>query len=334
MGKKILLTGGAGFIGSHTYVACSEAGYDVTILDNFENSRRDVADRLSEITNFPTKVVDCDIRDLYGLRQAFAAESYDAVIHFAARKSISDGEANPVGYYQSNCGGLINVVSAMREHSVNAIVFSSSAAVYGNPIVVPTDETADLMPENVYARTKQFGEELLTAVSRSDPKFISGILRYFNPVGAHASGLIGEDPDQPPNNLVPVIARLATGQIDELSVFGGDYPTPDGTCIRDYIHITDLARGHVLSLNALLSEGTSHLVNLGTGKGHSVLEVLATYANISKRNLAHKVVNRRAGDAAVSCADTTLARKILGFETEFDLQSMCESNWAFAKTKN
>jgi UDP-glucose 4-epimerase len=331
MGKRVLLTGGAGFIGSHTYVALVAAGYDVTILDNFENSRRDVPDRLALITNMPTQVVECDIRDAEGLSNVFADQQFDAVVHFAARKSIPEGEADPVGYYQSNCGGLINVVEAMRNHGVNSIVFSSSAAVYGSPENIPITEDTVPVPENTYARTKLIGEQFLSSVADSDPEFKVGILRYFNPVGAHTSGLIGEDPSQPPSNLVPVIGRLAMGQMSELMVYGGDYPTPDGTGIRDYIHIADLANGHILSLNALLTKKQSHLVNLGTGTGHSVLDVLKNYEAVSGRNLDYKIVDRRQGDAAVSYAETELARRTLGFETQHDLKSMCASNWAFAK---
>jgi UDP-glucose 4-epimerase len=332
MGKRVLLTGGAGFIGSHTYVALVAAGYDVTILDNFENSRRDVPDRLALITNKPTRVVECDIRDAEGLSKVFADRQFDAVVHFAARKSIPEGEADPVGYYQSNCGGLINVVEAMRASDVNAIVFSSSAAVYGSPENMPITEDTNPVPENTYARTKLIGEQFLNSVAAAKSEFKVGILRYFNPVGAHASGLIGEDPSQPPSNLVPVIGRLAMGQMKELMVYGGDYPTTDGTGVRDYIHISDLANGHILSLNALLNNGKSHLVNLGTGTGHSVLEVLKNYEAVSGRELAYKIVDRRPGDAAVSYAETKLARETLGFEAQHDLRSMCASNWAFAKS--
>ncbi len=330
MSKHVLLTGGAGFIGSHTYVALTEAGYDVTILDNFENARRDVVDRLAQITGQPARLIECDIRDGDSVMSAFAARNFDAVVHFAARKSIPEGEADPVGYYQSNCSGLINIVQAMKAHGVKVIVFSSSAAVYGNTDRVPIAEDCVLAPANTYARTKKFGEEFLAAVAGADPEFTVGTLRYFNPVGAHASGLIGEDPSQPPTNLVPVIARVVNGQLPELMVYGGNYPTPDGTGIRDYIHISDLTRGHVLSLEALLSRNQSHLVNLGTGQGHSVLEALETYGAVCGRDVPYQIVDRRPGDAAVSCADVSLARDVLGFETQHDLRAMCESNWAFS----
>ena len=329
MSARILLTGGAGFIGSHTYAALAEAGHDVTILDNFENAHRDVPERLSLITGQPVEVVECDIRDADGVMAAFDGRGFDAVVHFAARKSIPESEADPVGYAQSNCSGLVNVVTAMRAHGVNAIVFSSSAAVYGNTDQVPIREETPLAPMNTYARTKAFGEGFLSDVARSDPAFHVGILRYFNPVGAHPSGLIGEDPSQMPTNLVPVIARVATGQLEELLIYGGDYPTPDGTGIRDYIHVQDLAHGHVLSLDALLTRAEGHLVNLGTGRGYSVQEVLASYEAACGRKLAHRIVGRRAGDAAISYANVDLAQEVLGFSARHGLQEMCESNWRF-----
>lgn len=332
MNAHILLTGGAGFIGSHTCLALVSAGYAVTILDNFENAQRDVPDRLEQISGRPIPVIEADIRDADAVARAMGRD-VDAVVHFAALKSVPGGEADPLGYHRSNCGGLMNVLSAMRAHAVRRIVFSSSAAIYGNTDRVPITESTPPAPVNVYARTKVFGEDLLNAMSAADPELAAGILRYFNPVGAHPSRLIGEDPSQPPTNLVPVIARVAAGRMASLKVFGTDYPTRDGTGIRDYVHVEDLARGHVLSLDALLRTGQGHLVNLGTGQGHSVREVIAAYEAVSGQRIAHELVGRRPGDPAVSFADVTRARAVLGFEAAHDLASMCASNWAFSRTQ-
>ena len=327
--KRVLLTGGAGFIGSHTYVALIEAGYDVWILDNFENARRDVPDRLAKITGTATRVFDCDIRNAADVTQVFAAGKFDAVVHFAALKSVPESQSNPMGYFETNCIGLYNIASAMQAHGVRHIVFSSSAAIYGNPDTMPIAEETPAAPQSVYAQTKHVGEEFLTALTGASPELRVGILRYFNPVGAHPSGLIGEDPSQPPTNLVPVIARVAKGQMAELRIFGGDYPTPDGTGIRDYIHVLDLARGHVLSLDALFGEIGDHCVNLGTGTGYSVLDVVKTYERVSGRPIAYEITARRAGDPAVSCAATEKAKATLGFEAQLGLEDMCAGNWRF-----
>jgi len=334
MGKNILLTGGAGYIGSHTYVALFEAGHSVTILDNFENAKRDVPDRLTQITSRSTPVIDCDIRDDAALMKSFRDNEFDAVIHFAAKKSVSEGDADPVGYYRSNCAGLINVASAMRACDVNVIVFSSSASVYGNTDKMPIAEDAPTRPISTYGITKLFGEQFLNRVVSAHPDFRVGILRYFNPVGAHSSGLIGDDPITPASNLVPLIAKVAHGKRESLDIYGGDYPTPDGTAIRDYIHIADLARGHLLSLEALLAEGNSHLVNLGTGKGYSVLEAIKSYSNVVGRDLPYTIVDRRPGDPAMSYAETTKARETLGFEARYGLKEMCESDWVFDRLQH
>ena len=327
----VLLTGGAGFIGSHTCLALLAAGFRVTILDNFANAHADVPARLEQIAGCTITVLRADIRDAAAVSGIMADGGFDAVVHFAARKSVPESVADPLGYYDTNCSGLLNVLAAMRAAGVARIVFSSSAAIYGMPEVMPITEDTAAAPLNPYAETKVFGETVLSAMARAHPEMRIGILRYFNPVGAHPSGLIGEDPSQPPGNLVPVIGRVAIGQMDRLTIFGGDWPTPDGTGIRDYIHVEDLARGHVLSLQALMGDGGSHLVNLGTGTGYSVLDVLRTYAEVSGRDIPYRIVARRPGDAAVSYAATDRARAVLGFEARHDLRSMCASNWAYLK---
>ncbi len=332
--KRVLLTGGAGFIGSHTYVALIEAGYDVAILDNFENARRDVPDRLEQIVGTPAQVFDCDIRNTEAVQGVFAAEQFDAVVHFAALKSVPESQSNPMGYFETNCIGLYNIASAMQATGVSRIVFSSSAAIYGNPESMPIAEETPACPQSVYAQTKRVGEEFLTSLAQATPDLRLGILRYFNPVGAHPSGLIGEDPSQTPTNLVPVIARVASGQMAELRIFGGDYPTPDGTGIRDYIHVLDLARGHVLSLDALFGETGSHCVNLGTGTGYSVMDVVKTYERVSGRTIPYHITDRRAGDPAVSCAATGQAKAVLGFEAQLGLEDMCVGNWHFLNRQN
>lgn len=335
MSGRVLLTGGAGFIGAHSYVALMAAGFETVILDNFHNARRDVPERLARITGRPTPVIEADIRDTIAVQRAMEGAGFDAVVHFAALKSVPDGEADPVGYYDVNIGGLVNVTRAMRAHGVPRMVFSSSAAVYGEAAIMPVTEDSPTRPQNVYARTKLAGEEFLTAVQRADPGFGLGILRYFNPVGAHASGLIGEDPSQPAGNLVPVIAQVAAGRRDKLMIFGDDWPTPDGTAIRDYIHVEDLAEGHVLSLERLMRSGADggHLVNLGTGQGHTVREVLDCYGRVSGQPIRAEIAPRRAGDAAISYADTGRAEALLGFRATRDLAQMCASNWDFMRAK-
>jgi UDP-glucose 4-epimerase len=329
MVERILLTGGAGFIGSHTYVTLVEAGYDVWIADSFENASEDVPDRLASLVGENPRVVRCDLRDPDAVRSVLRSTRFDAVVHFAARKSVPESEANPTEYFRSNVIGLVNLVDAMRVAEVPNIVFSSSAAVYGAASTAPISEANPLEPLNAYAETKRVGEEFLRYVARAHPQMRIGILRYFNPVGAHPSGVIGEAPAQPPSNLVPVLARVATGQLDELLVFGGDYPTRDGTAIRDYIHVMDLARGHALSLRYLLRDRQSHLVNLGTGRGYSVLQMVRSYSRAVGRKLRYRIVDRRPGDAAVSFADTRQATLLLGFRAEHGIADMCKSSWRF-----
>ncbi len=330
MTRHVLLTGGAGYIGSHTCLALLEAGYRVSLLDNFENAQVEVPDRLKILSGAEIPVVSADIRDAGQMRSVFANNSFDAVVHFAGLKSVDQSETQPLAYYQTNVSGLINVVSAMQDHGVNHIVFSSSAAVYGNANAMPIDEDAEPAPLNTYARTKLLGEEFLSAVSRARSDFRVGLLRYFNPVGAHPSGQIGEDPGQPPANLMPILDQVAIGKREEILIFGDDYPTEDGTGVRDYIHVQDLARGHVLSLSALFAQGADHLVNLGTGRGYSVQQVVEAYRRVNKCSINARTVARRIGDAAESYASTERARNLLGFEAQYDLDEMVRSSWRFA----
>ncbi|BDW87180.1 UDP-glucose 4-epimerase GalE [Roseicyclus marinus] len=327
MTKRILLTGGAGYIGSHTYVALVEAGHDVVILDNFCNARRNVAERLERITGRPVRVIEGDTRDAGKLAQVFGAEDFDAVVHFAALKAVGDSVARPLEYFDCNIGGLTTLLQAMDKAGCRKLVFSSSATVYGIPDETPTPETAEFRAMNPYGQTKILGEQMLDWLARSNPDWAFGVLRYFNPAGAHASGLIGEDPNDIPNNLMPFVAKVATGELPKIAVFGDDYDTPDGTGVRDYIHVEDLARGHVLSLEKLFETGRGHCVNLGTGRGYSVLEVIAAYQRASNRALPYEITARRPGDVPVYVARADKAAEVLGFRTEKTLDEMCASSW-------
>lgn len=329
MAEHILLTGGAGYIGSHTYVALIEAGFDVTILDNFQNASRSVIDRLEALTGKPVSVADADVRDAATLGGLFSEHQFDAVVHFAALKAVAESVERPLDYFDVNISGLINLLRVMDAAGCRRIVFSSSATVYGVPDETPTPETAEFRAMNPYGQTKISGEQILTQLASADERWKVGILRYFNPAGAHPSKLIGEDPRDIPNNLMPYIAKVAAGELAELQVYGDDYDTPDGTGVRDYIHVDDLARGHVLSLGALLGDDQSHTVNLGTGVGNSVMEVVAAYKRASNREIASKIGERRAGDVPIYVARADKAEEILGFRTEKDLDEMCASSWAW-----
>lgn len=329
MAQHILLTGGAGYIGSHTYVALIEAGYGVTILDNFQNANRSVIARLEALTGQPVSMVEADVRDATTLGGLFSEHQFDAVVHFAALKAVTESVEKPLDYFDVNISGLINLLRVMDAAGCRKIVFSSSATVYGVPDETPTPETAEFRAMNPYGQTKISGEQILNQLAAADARWKIGILRYFNPAGAHESNLIGEDPRDIPNNLMPFIAKVAAGELSELQVYGGDYDTPDGTGVRDYIHVEDLARGHVLSLDALLQNDQSHLVNLGTGVGNSVLEVVAAYKRASNREIAHRVVERRAGDVPIYVAKADKAEEVLGFRTEKTLDEMCASSWGW-----
>ena len=324
MAGHILLTGGAGYIGSHTYLALVAAGYSPVILDSFANARDDVPGRLEAITGAPVPVIRGDLRDEALLAEAFETHGFEAVVHFAALKSVAESMANPLSYFRVNTGGLITLLTVMEAAGCRKLVFSSSATVYGEPDETPTEEGAARRAINPYGRTKIMGEEMLEMLG---PDWAVGILRYFNPAGAHGSGLLGENPKGRPENLMPVMAEVARGDRPELQIFGDDYDTPDGTAIRDYIHVEDLARGHVLSLNRLFETSDSHLVNLGTGIGYSVREMAEAYGRAVGRPLPQKIVGRRAGDVPIYCARTDRAAVLLGFRTEKTLDEICASSW-------
>lgn len=327
MTQKILLTGGAGYIGSHTYAALSAAGHRAVILDDFSNARRSVTERLGGLTGAPVTIIDGDVNDAALLARIFAGHAIDAVIHFAAKKAVGESVAKPLDYAHVNIGGLTTLMQAMAAAGVFRLVFSSSATVYGEAQIVPTPETAPLSHTSPYAYTKIACEQIIEQAEASDPRWAIGRLRYFNPVGAHPSGLIGEDPNQRPNNLMPLIAKVAAGEMPEIQVFGDDYDTPDGTGVRDYIHVSDLAEGHVKSLAALERTGRGHLVNLGTGRGHSVLEMIRAYARAANHPLPHRIVPRRPGDVPVYLADPSRAADLLDFRTSRDLDAMCQTSW-------
>jgi UDP-glucose 4-epimerase len=329
MSGRVLLTGGAGYIGSHTAIALIEAGYDVVILDDFSNARPDVPDRLEMITGRSVPCHRCDIRDAAGVAEIFARHRFDAVVHFAAKKAVGESMERPLDYINVNCGGLLTLLGAMQRAGVFRLVFSSSATVYGLPKVLPVPEDAPLVAASTYAWTKLASEQILAQAAAADPRWAFGILRYFNPAGAHGSGLIGEDPRDIPNNLMPYLARVATGELARLEVFGDDYNTPDGTGVRDYIHVEDLAAGHRLSLDDLIATDRGHLFNLGTGKGTSVLEMLRAYSRACGRDLPYVIGPRRAGDVDIYYADPAKAERELGFRATRTPEEMCASSWAF-----
>ena len=327
MTHKILLTGGAGYIGSHTYVELAAAGYEIVNLDNFSNARPDVLDRLEIITDAPVTSYRGDVRDRALLDTIFAEHEIAAVVHFAALKAVGESGRMPLEYIQTNVGGLLTLLEAMMAASVWRLVFSSSATVYGDPEKLPIREDAQRSYTNTYAFTKLASEQILEQLAAADARWAFGTLRYFNPVGAHDSGLIGEDPNGIPNNLMPFIAKVATGELEKLSIFGDDYNTPDGTGVRDYIHVVDLAKGHVQSLGKLIETGAGHTVNLGTGTGYSVLEMVRAYERACGHELAYQIAPRRDGDIAACYADPRLAGEVLGFEAHRDLDDMCRTSW-------
>ncbi|MDD2877362.1 MAG: UDP-glucose 4-epimerase GalE [Acidiphilium sp.] len=324
---RILLTGGAGFIGSHTAAVLLERGYDVVLLDDFSNAARDVPERLRRVTGVSLPLIEADIRDEAAMAAALAAFPVDAVIHFAAKKAVGESEADPLSYYDSNIVGTVRLLTAMHRAGVDRIVFSSSATVYGEPDVCPITEAAALRVTNVYGRTKLVMEGMITDLVRTGTLKAAAILRYFNPVGAHPSGLIGEDPRGVPANLMPYLCQVAEGRHPHLNVFGDDYPTHDGSGVRDFIHIMDLAEAHEAALRRVLARDGDFTVNLGTGTGYSVLDMVKAFASATGVKVPYEIVPRRPGDVAACYADPTMAANLLGWHATRGIETMCRDAW-------
>ncbi|CEN79726.1 UDP-glucose 4-epimerase GalE [Paraclostridium sordellii] len=324
---SVLVTGGVGYIGSHTAIELMEAGRDVVIVDNLSNSNVIVIDRIEELTGVRPKFYQLDVQDREKLDTVFKENNIDSVVHFAASKAVGESVEKPLEYYSNNLINTLVLLETMREYSVKNFVFSSSATVYGDPETCPILEDFPLSATNPYGRTKLMIEDMLRDICKADKSLNVAILRYFNPVGAHKSGKIGEDPNGIPNNLMPYITKVAIGQLKELSIFGNDYDTPDGTGVRDYIHVVDLANGHVKALNKLEEHPGLVTYNLGTGNGYSVLDVVNSFRKASNREIPYKVVDRRAGDVAMYYANPAKAKLELGWEAKYGLDEMCEDSW-------
>jgi UDP-glucose 4-epimerase len=326
---NVLLTGGTGYIASHTAVVLTQMGHQVVLYENLSNSNDGVLKKLTQITNTHIPFVKGDVRDTPLLSSTLAKHNIDAVIHFAGLKAVGESVEKPVDYYANNVQGTVSLLQAMQTHNVKSLVFSSSATVYGQPQYLPLDENHPTHAINPYGRSKLHIEEMLSDVAASDADWKIACLRYFNPVGAHESGLIGENPNGVPNNLMPYIAQVAAGQRQALNVFGNDYPTPDGTGVRDYIHVMDVAEGHEAALKFLTQAVGWHAINLGTGKGYSVLEMVKTFEKASGREVPYIVAPRRAGDSAQCYANPQKATDLLGWTAKRSLKEMCDSTWRF-----
>ncbi len=324
---KILITGGAGYIGSHTCLTLLEEGHEICVVDNLVNSKEAPLARVQEITGRHLDFQRVDLTQKERLRRVFAAHSFEGIIHFAGLKAVGESAVMPLPYYRNNICGTLVLLELMQAYGVKNLVFSSSATVYGEPESVPIRETAAVGPTNPYGRTKLMIEYILKDLYQSDPEFNIAILRYFNPVGAHGSGRIGEDPNDIPNNLMPFISQVAVGKQPRLSVFGSDYPTPDGTGVRDYIHVMDLAAGHGCALEKLCQNPGVVTYNLGTGRGYSVLEMIAAFERVSGRPIPYQLVDRREGDIAVCYADPALAEQDLGWRAKRGIEEMCTDVW-------
>lgn len=323
----VLVTGGAGYIGSHTCVELIKAGFEPVIVDNLSNSKEVVLDRIETIAGKRPVFMEGDIRDSAFLDGVFAQYSFAAVIHFAGLKAVGESVQKPFLYYENNVAGTLNLIKAMELAGLRNLIFSSSATVYGMPESVPIREDFPTSTQNPYGASKLMVEGMLTDLAKANGEWNIATLRYFNPIGAHESGLIGEDPKGIPNNLLPFISQVAVGKLACLSVFGDDYDTPDGTGVRDYIHVVDLARGHVCALEKVLGQSGHFVVNLGTGNGYSVLEMVKAFEVVSNKSISYKIVDRRPGDIATCYADPEFAKTFLGWQAEFDLARMCEDSW-------
>lgn len=328
---KILLTGGAGYIGSHTCIELINAGYEPVIADNFLNSKPEVINRIEEITGKKVPVYELDVADFEKMDKLFCEQSFDAVIHFAGLKAVGESVQIPVSYYRNNLDSTLTLLEVMAKHSVNKIVFSSSATVYGVPKTVPLTETMPTGCTNPYGWTKYMIEQILTDAANADSKLSVVLLRYFNPIGAHKSGRIGEDPRGIPNNLIPYITQVAAGKLPYLNVFGNDYPTHDGTGVRDYIHVTDLARGHVCAIDYADKNTGTEIFNLGTGVGYSVLDIVNTFERVNNIKIPYEIKPRRPGDVAQCYANAEKAQKKMNWKAEKTLDDMCKDSWNWQK---
>ena len=328
---RILVTGGTGYIGSHTCVELLEKGYEVSIIDNLYNSSKDVVRRIEEITNKKVNFYEIDLLDIEKLDHVFGKEKFDAVIHFAGYKAVGESVAKPLEYYQNNLVSTLNLCEVMRKHDTFRLVFSSSATVYGDPHSVPIREDFPLSTTSPYGSTKLMIERILSDLAHADERWSIVALRYFNPIGAHSSGLIGETPTGIPNNLTPYIAQVATGKLEYLRVWGNDYDTIDGTGVRDYIHVVDLALGHISAIDYAIKTNGIEFINLGRGQGYSVLEVLHAFEKACGKTLEYRIMERRAGDIATSYADTEKAENLLHWKAEKDIDEMCRDLWYFSE---
>jgi len=324
---KILITGGAGFIGSHTALELISNGYEVVILDNFSNADSGVISKIQKLVKKPISCITMDIRNQIKLENVLREHAFDGVIHFAGLKAVGESVRDPFNYYDQNVNGALSLLQSMKSVSVKKLIFSSSATVYGNPQYLPIDEMHPLNPQNPYGRTKYFIEEIMKDMATVDPEWKIICLRYFNPVGAHPSGLLGESPKGTPNNLMPLIAQVASGKYPKVKVFGNDYPTIDGSGVRDYVHVCDLAEGHLAALQYLQKNNGWHAVNLGTGIGTSVLELINEFQSVTSTSIPYEVTIRRSGDVASCYADVLKAKKIFGWASSINLTQMCQDAW-------